>query len=136
MRKYKNTNYEVLLMTNETKGDPYTGEETPESQELIDKVRRLSPGAQSVLFAMLIEEGEEEPAKREGFTSDEINQACAACSLDDAATPQTLIEAGISDLKEQKFIEERNARLYLITRVEHVRTFEKSVESGMYVVRR
>jgi len=123
-------------MTNETKGDPYTGEETPESQELIDKVRRLSPGAQSVLFAMLIEEGEEEPAKREGFTSDEINQACAACSLDDAATPQTLIEAGISDLKEQKFIEERNARLYLITRVEHVRTFEKSVESGMYVVRR
>ena len=123
-------------MTNETKGDPYTGEETPESQELIDKVRRLSPGAQSVLFAMLIEEGEEEPAKREGFTSDEIHQACAACSLDDAATPQTLIEAGISELKEQKFIEERNARLYLITRTEHVRTFEKSVESSMYVVRR
>ncbi len=123
-------------MTNETKGDPYTGEETPESQELIDKVRRLSPGAQSVLFAMLIEEGEEEPAKREGFTSDEIHQACAACSLDDAATPQTLIEAGISELKEQKFIEERNARLYLITRTEHVRTFERSVESSMYVVRR
>ncbi|MEI7827269.1 MAG: hypothetical protein WCI87_05695 [Euryarchaeota archaeon] len=123
-------------MINETKGDPYTGEETPESQELIDKVRRLSPGAQSVLFAMLIEEGEEEPAKREGFTSDEIHQACAACSLDDAATPQTLIEAGISELKEQKFIEERNGRLYLITRTEHVRTFEKSVESSMYVVRR
>jgi len=39
-------------MTNETKEDPYTGEETPESQELIDKVRRLSPGAQSVLYAM------------------------------------------------------------------------------------
>ena len=34
-----NTNYEALLMTNETKGAPYTGEETPESQELIDKVR-------------------------------------------------------------------------------------------------
>ena len=123
-------------MTNETKEDPYTGEETPESQELIDKVRRLSPGAQSVLYAMLTEEGEEEPAKREGFTSAEISQACAACSLDDVATPQTLIDAGISELKDQKFIEERNGRLYLITRVEHVRTFEKSVESSMYVVRR
>jgi len=123
-------------MTNETKGGPYTGGEAPESQELIDKVRRLSPGAQSVLYAMLIEEGEEEPAQREGFSSAEINQACAACSLDDAATPQTLIDAGISELKERKFIEERNGRLYLITRTEHVRTFEKSVESSMYVVRR
>ncbi|MGA7075854.1 MAG: hypothetical protein WBZ42_04825 [Halobacteriota archaeon] len=123
-------------MTNETKGAPYTGEETPESQELIVKVQRLSPGAQSVLYAMLIEEGEEEPAKREGFTSAEIHQACAACSLDDAPTPQTLIEAGISELKEQKFIEERNGRLYLITRPEHMLTFEKSVESSMYVVRR
>ena len=74
-------------MTKETKVDPYTGEETPESQELIDKVRRLSPGAQSVLYAMLMEEGEEEPAQREGFTSAEIHQASAACSLDDAATP-------------------------------------------------
>jgi hypothetical protein len=123
-------------MTNEKKRAPYTGEETPESQELIDKVQRLSPGAQSVLYAMLIEEGEEEPAKREGFTSAEIHQACAACSLDDAPTPQTLIDAGISELKEQKFIEERNGRLYLITRPEHMRTFEKSVESSMYVVRR
>jgi hypothetical protein len=123
-------------MTNETKGVPYTGDETPESQELVDKVRSLSPGAQSVLYAMLIEEGEEEPAQREGFTSAEIHQACAACSLDDAPTPQTLIEAGISKLKEQKFIEERNGRLYLITRTEHVRTFEKSVDSSMYVVRR
>lgn len=123
-------------MTNETKGGPYTGEETPESQELIDKVRSLSQGAQSVLYAMLIEEGEEEPAQREGFTSPEIHQACAACSLDDAATPETLIDAGISELKEQKYIEERNGRLYLITRTEHVRTFEKSVESSMYVVRR
>jgi hypothetical protein len=123
-------------MKNETKGVLYTGEETPESQELIDKVRSLSPGAQSVLYAMLIEEGEEEPAQREGFASAEIHQACAACSLDDAATPETLIDAGISELKERKFIEERNGRLYLITRIEHVRTFEKSVESSMYVVRR
>jgi Cdc6-like AAA superfamily ATPase len=123
-------------MTNETKGDPYTGEEAPESQELIDKVRSLSPEAQSVLYAMLIEEGEEEPALREGFSSAEIHQACAACSLDDAATPETLIDAGISELKEQKYVEERNGRLYLITRTEHVRTFEKSVESSMYVVRR
>ncbi len=123
-------------MTSETKGGPYTGEETPENQELIDKVRRLSPGAQSVLYAMLMEEGEEEPPQREGFTSAEIHQACAACSLEDAPTPQTLIEAGISELKEQKFIEERDGRLYLITRTEHVRTFEKSVESSMYVVRK
>jgi hypothetical protein len=123
-------------MTKETKVDPYTGEETPESQELIDKVRRLSPGAQSVLYAMLMEEGEEEPAQREGFTSAEIHQACAACSLDDAATPESLIDAGIAELKGQEFIEEREERLYLITRSEHVRTFEKSVESSMYVVRR
>jgi hypothetical protein len=129
-------NSQVVLMTNEAKRDPYTGEETPESQELIDKVRRLSPGAQSVFYAMLMEEGEEEPAQREGFTPDEIHQACAACSLDDAATPESLIDAGISELKEQKFIEERDERLYLITRTEHMRTFEKSVESSMYVVRR
>jgi hypothetical protein len=123
-------------MTKTNKENPYTGKEAPESQELIDKVRHLSLGAQSVLYAMLIEEGEEEPEKREGFTSAEIHQACAACSLDDAATPQTLIVAGISELKERRFIEERNDRLYLITRPEHMRTFEKSVESSMYVVRR
>jgi len=85
---------------------------------------------------MLIEEGEVEHAKREGFTSDDIQQACAACTVDDAPPPQTLIEAGISELKAQRFIEERNGRLYLITNPEHVRTFEKSVESSMYVVRR
>ena len=123
-------------MTQENEEGKYTGDEAPESQELIDKVRHLSLGAQSVLYAMLIEEGEEEPEKREGFTSAEIHQACAACSLDDAATPQTLIDAGISELKERRFIEERNDRLYLITRPEHMRTFEKSVESSMYVVRR
>jgi hypothetical protein len=89
-----------------------------------------------VLYAMLIEEGEEEPTQREGFTSDEVQQACAACTVDDAPPPQTLIEAGISELKAQKFIEERNGRLYLLTRTEHVRTFEKSVESSMYVVRK
>jgi len=123
-------------MTDETEGDAYTGKEAPESQELIDKVRHLSLGAQSVLYAMLIEEGEDEPAQREGFTSAEIHQACAACSLDDEAAPQTVIEAGISELKERKFIEERNGRLYLTTRADHMRTFEKSVESSMYVVHR
>ncbi|HYC19410.1 MAG TPA: hypothetical protein VEF35_02155 [Candidatus Bathyarchaeia archaeon] len=123
-------------MTQENEEGNYTGDEATESQELIDKVRHLSLGAQSVLYAMLIEEGEEEPEKREGFTAAEIHQACAACSLDDAATPQTLIDAGISELKERRFIEERNGRLYLITRPEHMRTFEKSVESSMYVVRR
>ena len=85
---------------------------------------------------MLMEEGEEEPAQREGFTSDEIHQACAACSLDDAATPESLIDTGISELKEQKFIEERDGRLYLITRTEHVRTFEKSVKVVCTVLRR
>ncbi|MGZ4852396.1 MAG: hypothetical protein ACXV3D_04315 [Halobacteriota archaeon] len=123
-------------MTQENEESKYTGDEAPESQELIDKVRHLSLGAQSVLYAMLIEEGEEKPEKREGFTSAEIHQACAACSLDDAPTPQTLIDAGISELKERRFIEERNDRLYLITRPEHMRTFEKSVESSTYVVRR
>ena len=123
-------------MTQENDEGKYTGDEAPESQELIDKVRHLSLGAQSVLYAMLIEEGEEEPEKREGFTSAEIHQACAACSLDDAATPQTLIDAGISELRDRRFIKERNNRLYLITRPEHMRTFEKSVESSMYVVRR
>src|SRR5674476_1366970 len=105
-------------MTNETKGDPYTGEETPESPELIDKVRRPSPGAQSVIYAMLIEEGEAERAQREVFTSAEIHHVCAAYRLDAADTPQTLIAAGISELKEQKYIVERDGRLYLITRTE------------------
>jgi hypothetical protein len=123
-------------MTKTNKENPYTGKEAPESQELIDKVRHLSLGAQSVLYAMLIEEGEEAPAKREGFSSAEIHEACAACSLDDAATPQTLIDAGISELKEQRFIEARNGRLFLTTRAEHMRTFEKAVESSRYVVRR
>jgi hypothetical protein len=123
-------------MKNETNENPYTGEEAPESQELVDKVRQLSPAAQSVLYAMLIEEGEEEPEEREGFTSADIQQACAACTLDDAPPPQTLIEAGISELKAQKFVEERNGRLYLITNPQHVRTFEKSVDSSTYVVRR
>lgn len=123
-------------MTDETERDAYTGKEAPESQELVDKVRRLSLGAQSVLYAMLIEEGEDEPAQRKGFTSAEIHQACAACSLDDEAAPQTLIEAGISELKEKRFIEEENGRLYLTTHADHMRTFEKSVESSMYVVRR
>ena len=118
------------------KATPYTGEEAPESQELVDKVQGLSLGAQSVLYAMLLEEGEEEQAQREGFTPADIQQACAACSLDDAPTPQSQIEAGIAELKQQKFIEERDGRLYLITRLEHVRTFEKSVESSMYVIRR
>jgi len=35
----------------------YTGKEAPESQELIDKVRKLGLGAQSVLYGMLIEGG-------------------------------------------------------------------------------
>ncbi len=123
-------------MSQENCKGKYTGEEAPESQELIDKVRHLSSEAQSVLYAMLIEEGEAKPSEREGFTSNEIQQACAACSLDDAPTPQTKIEAGISELKEQGFIKERNGRLYLNTRTEHMRTFEKSVDSSMYVVHR
>ncbi|HYC19692.1 MAG TPA: hypothetical protein VEF35_03605 [Candidatus Bathyarchaeia archaeon] len=123
-------------MKNEKHESLYTGEEAPESQELVEKVRQLSPAAQSILYAMLIEEGEENPEEREGFTAADIQQACAACTLDDAPPPQTLIDAGISELKAQQFIEERNGRLYLITNTQHVRTFEKSVDSSMYVVRR
>ncbi len=123
-------------MSHKNDKDTYTGEEAPESQELVEKVRHLSSAAQSVLYAMLIEEGEEEPAEREGFTSDEIQQACAACSVDDAPTPRTTIAAGISELKERGFIEERNGRLYLNTRPEHMRTFEKVVDSSAYVIHR
>ncbi len=123
-------------MTYKNEEGRYTGEETPESQELIDKVRRLSSEAQSVLYATLIEEGEQDPAQREGFTPGEIREACASCSLDDEATPQTLIDAGISELKERGFIEERNGRLFLTTRAEHMRTFEKAIESSRYVVHR
>ncbi len=123
-------------MTEENQEGEYTGDEAPESQELVNKVRHLSVEAQSVLYAMLIDEGEEEPSKREGITSGEIQEACASCSLDDAATPQALIDAGIAELKEQRFIEERNGRLLLVTRAEHMRTFEKAVESSKYVVHR
>ena len=123
-------------MTKENVETAYTGKEAPESQELIDKVQHLSLGAQSLLYAMLIEEGEEELEKRKGFTAAEIDEACASCSLDDEATPQALIEQGISELKGQRFVEERNHRLFLTTRPEHMRTFEKAVESSRYVVRR
>jgi len=114
----------------------YTGEEAPESTELIDKIRRLSPEAQSVLYAILIEEGENTPSKRDGVGVREVQDACAACSLDDAPTQEGLIEAGVSELERQGFIDVRDEKLYLKTRVEHLRTFERAVESSKYVVRR
>jgi len=80
--------------------------------------------------------GEEEPGKREGFTSDDIHEACASCSLHDEAGPESLIELGISELKSVGFVEERNKRLFLVMRAEHVRTFEKAVDSSRYVIRR
>ena len=123
-------------MTQENEEGTYTGGEAVESQELIDKVRRLSLEAQSVLYAMFLEEGEEAPAAREGFTINEVHEACAACSLDDAATPEGLIEAGVAELEKRGFIKAREGRLWLLTRVEHMRTFEKAVESSRYVVRR
>jgi len=114
----------------------YTGEEAPESAELIGKIRHLSPEAQSVLYALLIEEGENTPSKREGVGAREVQEACAACSLDDAPTQKRLIEAGVSELERRGFIDVRDERLYLKTRTEHMRTFERAVESSKYVVRR
>ncbi len=113
----------------------YTGEETPGSLELIAKVRRLSPAAQSVLYALLLEEGEEGPAAREGVEIADVQEACSSCSLDEADVEQA-IQTGIVELETCGYVEERGGRLYLKTRVEHMRTFEKAVESSAYVVRR
>ncbi len=113
----------------------YTGEEVRDSLELIAKVRRLSPAAQSVLYALLLEEGEEDPTAREGVDITDVQEACSSCRLDEADAEQA-IQAGIVELETRGYVEERDGRLYLKTRAEHMRTFEKAVESSAFVVRR
>ncbi len=113
----------------------YTGEETPDSPGLIAKIRSLSPSAQSVLYALLLEEGEDEPAAREGVNITDVQEACSSCSLDEADVEQA-IQEGIVELETHGYVEEQGGRLYLKTRAEHMRTFERVVESSAYVVRR
>ncbi len=113
----------------------YTGDETPDSPELIAKIRHLSPSAQSVLYALLLEEGEEGLTTREGIEIADVQEACSSCSFDETG-PEQAIQAGIVELERCGYVEERDGRLYLKTRVEHMRTFEKAVESSTYVIRR
>ncbi len=112
----------------------YTGEERPDSPELIAKIRHLSPPAQSVLYALLLEEGEEAPAARAGVDVTDVDEACSSCSLD-TSDSRRVIKAGVAELEHCGYVEEHSGRLYLKTRAEHMRTFEKTVESSAYVVR-
>jgi hypothetical protein len=113
----------------------YTGDEESESEHLIEKVRRLGPDAQSILYALITVEGEEETAKREGVEIDEIQQACSACSLEqDTATHDISIKEGIAELKKRGFINVRENKICLITQAGHARTIEKGIDFSKYKV--
>ncbi|MGZ4916020.1 MAG: hypothetical protein ACXVIG_08185 [Halobacteriota archaeon] len=121
-------------MIHEKKDCQYTGNEIPDSPELIAKIHYLSLPAQSVLYALLLEDGEEASATRAGVDITDVEEACSSCSLDETE-PERAIQAGVMELEQYGYVEERGGRLFLKTRVEHMRTFEKAVESSAYVVR-
>ncbi len=113
----------------------YTGDEESESEQLIEKVRRLGPDAQSILYALITVEGEEETAKREGVDIDEIQEACSACSLEqDTATHDISVKEGIAELKKNGFINVRGNRIFLITQADHARSIEKGIDFSKYKV--
>lgn len=64
----------------------------------------------------------------------DVQEACSSCSLDKTG-PGRAIRAGIVELEEYGYVE-RGGRLYLKTRDEHMRTFERAVEGSAYVGRR
>lgn len=113
----------------------YTGDEESESEHLIEKVRRLGPDAQSILYALITVEGEEETAKRKGVEIDEIQEACNACSLEqDVATHDISVKEGIAELEKRGFINVRGNKICLITKAEHARTIEKGIDFSKYKV--
>lgn len=113
----------------------YNGYEEPESELLIKKVQHLGSDAQSVLYALITVEGEEEATKREGVEINEIEEACNACSLElDPETHDVLVRKGISELKNRGFINIRDNKIYLLTRYDHARAIEKGIDFSKYKV--
>lgn len=111
----------------------YNGDEEPESELLIKKVQHLSSDAQSVLYALITVEGEEEATKREGVEINEIQEACNACSLElHLGTHDVLVREGISELKGRGFINVRENKIYLLTRYDHARAIEKGIDFSKY----
>jgi hypothetical protein len=113
----------------------YNGDEEPESELLIKKIQHLGSNAQSVLYALITVEGEEEATKREGVEINEIQEACNACSLElDPGTHDVLVREGISELQDRRFINVRENKIYLLTRYDHARAIEKGVDFSKYKV--
>jgi len=128
----------------------YAGDEEPDSELLIRKARKLSPDAQNVLYVLLTTEGEDDPAGREGVKIDEIQEACPVCSLsledldeDDSEHDHSTmhnpsfgktVRQAVTELNDRGFIEMKGERMYLKTRVDHIRTFEKVLERGKYAI--
>jgi len=113
----------------------YNGDAESESELLIKKIQHLGPDAQSVLYALITVEGEEEATKREGVEINEIQEACDACSLElDPGTHDVLVREGISELKDRGFINVRENKIYLLTRYDHARAIEKGIDFSKYKV--
>ena len=53
--------------------------------------------------------------------------------MHDPSFGETVRDA-IAELNDREFIEMKGERMYLKTRVDHIRTFEKVVERGKYAV--
>lgn len=137
-------------MTQHNQNDSYnyTGDEEPDSELLIKKALNLSQDAQNVLYALLTTEGEDDPAEREGVGIDEIQEACPVCSLsleedDDSEHDHSvmhdpsfgeIVRDAVAELNDRGFIEMRDERMYLKTRVDHIRTFEKVIERGKFAI--
>jgi hypothetical protein len=137
-----------MTQYNQNDSSNYTGDEEPDSELLIRKARKLSPDAQNVLYALLTTEGEDDPAEREGIKIDEIQETCPVCSLSleedddgehdhsamrDSSFRETVRDA-VDELNARGFIEMRDDKMYLKTRVNHIRTFEKVLERGKYAI--
>jgi len=132
---------------NQNDSSNYTGDEEPDSELLIRKARNLSSDAQNVLYALLTTEGEDAPAERKGVEIGEIRETCPVCSLSleedddehdhsamhDPSFRETVRDA-VAELNDRGFIEMKDERMYLKTRVDHIRTFEKVVERGKYAI--
>ncbi len=88
-----------------------------------------------MFYALLLEEGEEALATRQGVAMTDVREACSSCSFDETKREHA-IHAGVMELKKCGYVEERGGQLYLKTSVEHTRTFEKAVENSANVVRR
>ncbi|HXY88576.1 MAG TPA: hypothetical protein VEG44_09055 [Candidatus Acidoferrales bacterium] len=139
-----------MTQHNHNNSPSYTGDEEPDSEPLIRKARKLSPDAQNVLYALLRTEGEDDPAEREGVKIDEIQEACPVCNLrledldeDDSEhnhsavhnpSFEETVRDAVAELSDRVFIEMKGERMYLKTRVDHIRTFEKVLERGKYAI--